>query len=83
MSRTASSFWELTVPSGKSKCPVMIVLFPEVTQWMAVRPLESRGSFGAVTLRLGAWSTVAQDFKVPPFFPRGLLYLKALLAWPP
>lgn len=61
----------------------MIVFFPEVTQWLAVRTLESHGSFGDIDLKLGARSTVARDFKVPSFFPRGLLYLKALLMWAP
>lgn len=52
MSRTASSFGELTVASGKSKCPVMIAFFPEVTQQLAERTLESHGSSGDITLKL-------------------------------
>lgn len=51
MSRTASPFGELTVASGKSKCPV-IAFFPEVTQQLAERTLESHSSSGDITLKL-------------------------------
>ena len=40
-------------------------ILPEVTWQLSVRTLESRGSSGDITLKLGTQSTAAQYLKVP------------------